>query len=302
MTTSTPYATTTLQITSTTPLRFECTDLPARSGSPRDFLDNRPGQKYTTILTLECSTKAPILDHHAARIDVSAYEIHCILRHLRFALGKSLKPADGTETEMIAVLVASPIENGYVPRIDALAYPIARARDQGARQASVAVDVAFPPRTTPRKKCSSWSLTRRPLEAARREGCAETVLVEDGCMYEGSVSNLFVLRRDGVMMTAPDEVVLNGALRRVVLEVCAKRGIVVEMRTPRVDEVGGFGAAFLTAVNRVLQPVGCFWKGEECLEIAGCKEAEETVDGIRKDVWRRVLAGAVDIVAEASDG
>lgn len=118
-------------------------------------------------------------------------------------------------------------------------------------------------------------------------------------MFEGSVSNLFVLRRDGVMMTAPDGVVLNGALRKIVLEVCDGRGMKVEMETPSVAAVDGFGAAFLTSVVRVLQPIKCFWKGEECLQIRPHEASEEAVDSIRREVWQRVCDGAVNLDSEA---
>ncbi len=111
-------------------------------------------------------------------------------------------------------------------------------------------------------------------------------------MYEGLVTNLFVVMDDGTIVTAPDEVVLNGVMRTTVLQVCREKGVKVVYRCPEMKESARFRAAFLTSVARILQPVHSFWwKGQQVAVQSGA-QWEELVDTIREAVWWRTLSEA----------
>ncbi|MFN3681018.1 MAG: D-amino-acid transaminase [Nitrospira sp.] len=67
-------------------------------------------------------------------------------------------------------------------------------------------------------------------EEARRAGVFEAILVKDGVVTEGSISNVMAIR-SGVLVTAPEGArILSGVTRTMVLALAAKERIPVEER------------------------------------------------------------------------
>jgi branched-subunit amino acid aminotransferase/4-amino-4-deoxychorismate lyase len=90
--------------------------------------------------------------------------------------------------------------------------------------------------------------------AARVAGVHEGLLHRDGCLTEGSNSNLFVVMA-GVVITPPAQTVLSGVTRDIVIALAAANGIPLRedplliADTPRWDE------CFITSTSRHVMPV-----------------------------------------------
>jgi D-alanine transaminase len=86
-------------------------------------------------------------------------------------------------------------------------------------------------------------------EEAKRAGVFEAILVKDGLVTEGSVSNVMAVRA-GSIVTAPEGPrILSGVTRTVVLTMAAKEGISIEERFFPVDFLYAADEVFLTGTT-----------------------------------------------------
>lgn len=89
---------------------------------------------------------------------------------------------------------------------------------------------------------------------AQAAGVHEALLSHEGCLTEGSNSNLFVVV-DGALVTAPDEEVLSGVTRDIVLHLVAEAGIPLRMECPRSEGMARWSECFITSTSRHVMPV-----------------------------------------------
>lgn len=86
-------------------------------------------------------------------------------------------------------------------------------------------------------------------------GCAETVLLRDGVLTEGSASSIFVVR-DGVLLApVKDRRILPGVTYDIVLELAAAHGVPVSVRDIREEEVRGADELWLASSPREVLPI-----------------------------------------------
>ncbi|MBS0181870.1 MAG: D-amino-acid transaminase [Nitrospira sp.] len=86
-------------------------------------------------------------------------------------------------------------------------------------------------------------------EEAKKAGVFETILVRDGFVMEGALSNVMAVQ-DGVVITAPEGPrILSGVTRTVVLELAKKDDIVIEERFIPVDFLYRADEVFLTGTT-----------------------------------------------------
>jgi D-alanine transaminase len=86
-------------------------------------------------------------------------------------------------------------------------------------------------------------------EEAKKAGVFEAILVRDGFVMEGALSNVMAIQ-DGVVMTAPEGPrILSGVTRTVVLELAKKDGIVIEERFIPLDILYHADEVFLTGTT-----------------------------------------------------
>lgn len=86
-------------------------------------------------------------------------------------------------------------------------------------------------------------------EEARKAGVFEAILVKDGLVTEGSLSNVMAVR-SGTIMTAPEGPrILSGVTRTVVLELARKEEIPVEEQFLSLDALYGAEEVFLTGTT-----------------------------------------------------
>ncbi len=103
-------------------------------------------------------------------------------------------------------------------------------------------------------RCDIKSLNLLPAvlmrEAARRVGCAETVLFRDGFLSEGAASNIFVVK-DGVVITPPkSHLILPGITYDVVIELCQNNGVPLEIRAVAEAEVRAADELWMTSSTK----------------------------------------------------
>ena len=269
------------------------TDAHARrtSESSREFLATRPAGAYTTARTCAGCSKIFEWETHVRRTagsaramigaaGISGLENLCDPLALRERLDRSVAAAVMNDRELeapgkgggdmgelkVTILVswkgdATSVVETHISPLPPLP------------QKPVRVEVRGAPRSDATSKDSTWVTERAPLEELMRaadspEGCGAVneflMTNDDGEVYEGSQTNFFALGFAGVGETEPflqtaGEGVLEGTVRRLLLEVCQNEGIKVNFSPPRIEDCYGsrpvFHACFISSTSRLLLPV-----------------------------------------------
>lgn len=159
------------------------------------------------------------------------------------------------------------------------------------RAPPIIVHAAGAPRHNAAAKDSEWVRQRSSLEAAKPAHVEEVLLYDDGAaaaggagatsssaaaassegkasaggpVLEGTQTNVFAMLDDGRLYTA-GEGVLEGTVRRLVLEVCSKGGSgsglpEVVLEAPRLADVRSrWIGAFLSSTSRLVLPIDEVW-------------------------------------------
>lgn len=94
-------------------------------------------------------------------------------------------------------------------------------------------------------------------EYAKRQGAQEAVFVDqDGHVKEGAATNVWIVTKEGTLVTRPAEHgILRGVTRTTVMDLAAKLGLAVEERSFSVDEVRSAREMFITAATTLVMPV-----------------------------------------------
>ena len=90
--------------------------------------------------------------------------------------------------------------------------------------------------------------------AARAAGVHEGLLHRDGCLTEGSNSNLFAVV-DGAVLTPPAPTVLSGVTRDIVIGLAAANGVPVREAPLALAEISRWDECFITSTSRHIMPV-----------------------------------------------
>ncbi|MBG0858924.1 MAG: aminotransferase class IV family protein [Bacteroidales bacterium] len=89
------------------------------------------------------------------------------------------------------------------------------------------------------------------------DGGYEALLVnEGGYITEGSRSNIFFLK-DNTLVTAPDNMILNGITRKYILDICRENGIEVKFTCIKADRITNYDAVFMTGTSPMVLPFCC---------------------------------------------
>jgi D-alanine transaminase len=92
-------------------------------------------------------------------------------------------------------------------------------------------------------------------QRAKEAGVFEAILVREGVVTEGSVSNVMVVR-NGTVQTAPEgHRILSGVTRAIVLELARKEGIPVAESFVTREELLAASEVFLTGTTAEVLPV-----------------------------------------------
>ncbi|MES1207179.1 MAG: aminotransferase class IV [Pseudomonadota bacterium] len=93
-------------------------------------------------------------------------------------------------------------------------------------------------------------------EARRRNGAYEAILcADDGCIAEGSTSNIFIVTNGQIWTPPPAVGILDGITRAKVIDLCRENKFPFEERRFSPDELRGAREAFITSATRGVLPV-----------------------------------------------
>lgn len=122
----------------------------------------------------------------------------------------------------------------------------------------IKVEVRGSPRENASAKNSAWVADRAPLESLMAEAevapINELLLINsEDEILEGSQTNFYAII-DGKVHTAQDGI-LEGTVRRLVLDVCRNEGIPVLLRPPSLKDLESWQGALLSSTSRLALPI-----------------------------------------------
>jgi D-alanine transaminase len=92
-------------------------------------------------------------------------------------------------------------------------------------------------------------------QQAVEQGCTEALLVKNGCVTEGSASNVFAVI-DGVLVTPPkDNAILPGITRDVIVEIAQREHIPVDEQAITLEALNAASEIWFTSSTREIMPV-----------------------------------------------
>jgi len=92
-------------------------------------------------------------------------------------------------------------------------------------------------------------------QAARSAGASDALMVRDGIILEGALSNLFFVFGRTVRTHPTSNQILPGITRELVIEVAEEEGLQVEERPTPIEELAAADEVFLTGTTTEVKPV-----------------------------------------------
>ena len=112
-------------------------------------------------------------------------------------------------------------------------------------------------RKDPESKVINHKLRSSIYHRLINEGGYEALLVNgNNLITEGSRSNIFFLKND-TLVTAPDNLVLNGITRKYIFEICREEKISVNLDCIKADDISEYEAVFMTGTSPMVLPFYC---------------------------------------------
>lgn len=205
------------------------------------------------------------LDEHLSRLERSAQALQLALGHTKSQwialIEEGLRLSGLSETKIYLQITRgqAPRDHPFpaaLPPTTVLTFRELRPLDSAVRQAGVQAIVLDDIRWG-RCDIKSVNLLANVLarQQAKEAGGFEAILLRDGVLTEGSVSNVMVVR-NGTIETAPEGPrILSGVTRAKVLELAKKEGIPVAETVVRRDALFGASEVFLTGTTVEVLPV-----------------------------------------------
>lgn len=108
-------------------------------------------------------------------------------------------------------------------------------------------------------RCNVKSLQLLPnvmaRKAAKKTGAFEAVLVRDGLVMEGAISNYFIVEAGRLITPPATNYILNGITRRTVIELAEENNYKVEEESIEVERFLAAREIFLTGTTTEIMPV-----------------------------------------------
>ncbi len=134
------------------------------------------------------------------------------------------------------------------------------SRDAGEARAAKGISViSVPDNRWERVDIKSVGLLPNVMarEAAKQQGAQEAIYIdENGFVKEGAATNVWLVSKDGKLVTRPAEFgILRGVTRTTVIDVAKKLGLALEERPFSVEEAKQAREVFITAATTLVMPV-----------------------------------------------
>lgn len=112
----------------------------------------------------------------------------------------------------------------------------------------------FAERKDPESKVINHKLRSEICQKLLYEGGYEAILVnENNLITEGSRSNIFFLKNDA-LVTAPDNMILNGITRKHILGICRENKIKVDFSCVNRSDISEYDSVFMTGTSPMVLP------------------------------------------------
>src|SRR5664279_2631847 len=109
----------------------------------------------------------------------------------------------------------------------------------------------FAERKDPESKVINHKLRSSICNKLIAESAYEAILVnEENLITEGSRTNIFFLKNDS-LVTAPDNMVLNGITRKKIIEICADNKIKVKLECVKASNIKDYDDVFMTVTSPI---------------------------------------------------
>jgi D-alanine transaminase len=199
------------------------------------------------------------LDAHLARLDRSAQAIdlrqpHPFERWVEYVT-EGLRLGDFPETKIYVQITrgTAPRDHAYAPDLQPTVLMTFRELQplNATFQSTGVAAMTMKDIRWGRCDIKSINLLANVLarQQAKKRGVFEAILVRDGQVTEGAVSNVFIVQ-DGKLITAPEGGrILSGVTRQVVLELARHEGLTVQERYCSEQELLGATEVFLTGTT-----------------------------------------------------
>jgi len=195
------------------------------------------------------------LDDHLRRLAHSAELLDLPLPASLEAIASWMPPllqANHSPHCLIRLYVLGP--NGYEPAL-AFAWPeMPRSFSRTLYEVGATAIIFHGARALPQAKSLNTLVNFLARRQAQIAGAHEGLLAHGGHIYEGSSSNLFAVQ-DGCLLTPPEETILSGVTREIVLRLAAEQDIPVRSQLLPESEISTWDEAFLTSTSRHVMPL-----------------------------------------------
>lgn len=212
-----------------------------------------PQGLYSTFRTFAARTKVLGLEMHLRRLydPLAGLAVKPAVSsaELRAALRETLKDFEAVEARVRISLSTADSPGQVYLALEPLQAPSETVYQRGVRVVLSAVK-----RATPRLKTTSFiGQSAGARESILNSGIYEALMVRDGRILEGFSSNFYALL-GGRLVTARVGI-LPGVTRSFVLKLAQARGLRIEYRSLRVEEIPLLDEAFITSSGRGVVPV-----------------------------------------------
>lgn len=210
-----------------------------------------PAGAYTTFRTFN-RTRAIEIDEHFSRLvesaQLAASPVSIRPDEIRQNLRQLLSKSTSGESRVRLTLDLTQTPGDVYISIEPLSVPPPEAYMSGVK-----VLLKEMHRNNPKAKLSQFIRTAGIVRHTLAKDINEVLMVKNGIVLEGLSSNFFGIC-SGEIWTA-NEGVLSGITRKGILEICAKKGIVVHFQGLPLTEISNLEEAFISSASRAVLPV-----------------------------------------------
>ncbi len=195
------------------------------------------------------------LEDHLQRLAHSAHLLDMPLPAGLEAIASWMPPllrANHSPTCLIRLYVLGP--NGQEPALAFIWPEVPRSFSRALYEVGATAIVFHGARALPQAKSLNTLVNFLARRQAQMAGAHEGLLAHGGHIYEGASSNLFAVR-DGCILTPPEETILSGVTREIVLRLAGEQDIPVSYELLPEGDVSRWDEAFITSTSRHVMPL-----------------------------------------------
>lgn len=222
---------------------------------PSDIFDNSlvyEGDSVYEVIRITRGSPIFFADHMerlSASVKLQGKEMLADIPALRRAIITLIRSDRKEETNLKIIFNYYKGADNYLVYFIEPAYPTAEQYRNGVKGILFKAE-----RKNPESKVINHKLRSAIYHRLILEGAYEALLVnENDIVTEGSRSNIFFVKGETII-TAPDNIILNGITRKHILEICRENNLNVELRCVSIHDISGYDVIFMTGTSPMVLP------------------------------------------------